>query len=423
MKETSLFEDFNTITHQEWKDKIIADLKGKAFDDTLVWRDESAIAHQPYYTSENLKANELAQQIQVAQKQTNDWKIVQEHNFNDPNWENLTQQSLNNGVDEVVLQHSSSDDEQEKLRHHLNHLNSEKLPNTFHIDIIASHLKGENELETNFEQLIEVTKQRITANNTSPFIMVDGSVYKNAGATIVQELAYTLHHAVEYLDRLTDAGLDAQAIFNRFYFKTAFGTSYFSEIAKGRAFRFLLQQLASAYQINSAPYIVGEASTYYHAHKDAHTNLLRLSSQCMSAVLGNCDAIQLASFDSHENASSLGIRMSRNIALILKEESFFSQVSDISSGSFYLESLTCEIAEKAWNLFLEIERNGGLIKEFDNGNLASTLTQAHQERINSYSSRAMVGVNKYKNDNATDLTVKSENSKGIKALVLSKEID
>lgn len=338
--EELLLSDFPKISDQEWKEKVMKDLRGKDFEETLVWTDENKIQHQPYYRKSDLANSEQLKAVQQAQRMTRDWQILE------------SKPELNDSIADFVSQ---------------------------------------NKIEK-FSWNEEVN-------------LLDLTVYKSKGATIVHELALGLHHVLEYMDAITESGITADEAAKKLKFAMAFGNSYFSEIAKARAFRYLLAKLFSAYGINVDAQIVGIGSDYYLAHEDAHTNLLRTTTQAMSAVLGGCNELYIPAFDENANSSELGKRMARNIQLILKEESHFGNVIDPASGSYYIEYLTEEIANKAWQVFVEIEEKGGLFKIIESGYLKEMLEGDKKRRIEEYKSgdRVLLGVNKFKNDKGVDL--------------------
>lgn len=431
MEQTSLFENFGTGSLKDWKEKIIKDLKGKNYEETLVWEDENGIKHQPIYSAESRENEDLIKAVQAAQKKSTHWGNVQLFDANEKNAVELVTESLKNGLDFAFIKNATkykefihSKPEGKKIYFFLDHINTNKLPKSFLIDPIGDFLQRKSYAEENLASLKDVFQVRLNDLKPDHFLLVDGSIYKEAGATVVQELAYTLSHAVEYFDKMTEEGFTADAVARSFIFKLGYGNSYFTEIAKGRAFHYLVDQLYQQYKTKHRIVIWGDASKYYQSHRDSHTNLLRLSSQAMSAILGNCNLVSLPAFDGLESSSSLGRRMSKNIPLILKEESSFEQVRDAASGSYYIENLTAELAQKAWDLFLKIEKKGGLLSYFKSGKLEKKLTNSHENRLSKYTSkeRSFLGVNQYENATAKDLEVAKNGNGGLDAKVLSKEV-
>lgn len=433
-----LFSDFKALSDEAWRAKVIKDLKGKDFEETLVWEDELGIKHQPYYRQSDLENNPLVASIQAAQKSSASWVVFQSFDGHAADLKIIVKNALANGVDEVQIKarEEAIDFEQllgseliqnPSLRIHFNSFPDLSKVNAFYIDPIATYLKSGQKPAPFESPLIEIFNAK---RNTSAdrFLLVDGSIYKNAGANVVEELALSLHHAVEYFDLLTEEGFAVAEIAQKMTFKLAFGSSYFTEIAKGRAFRYLIQKLHSAYGIEQEAFVWGESSLSDLAHKDPYTNLLRTTTQSMAAVLGNCDAISALTFDELQKPSTLSIRMAKNIQLILKEEAYMAQTADMASGSYYVEHLSAEIAEKAWGKFLAIEEKGGLLTYFESGELQSDLDESIQKRLEKFKSekRKMVGVNSYENEAADELDIsalKSQEGKGLKKFLLAKEID
>ena len=430
-----LFYDFPPTSDKEWKEKIISDLKGKTFEETLLWRDENDITHKPYYRSSDTENRPIIKEIQSSQANSLGWKSVQVFSNSTEKLKSKIKESLSSGVDEVVIKEVSDakstttliGDHLKDSAHvhlHLTELANNNIPKNYFTDPIGETLKNGKNKEEDLTALKELFQKRLNQLKPDNFLLVDGSIYKNAGATIVQELAFTLHHAVEYIDLLTNAGYTPEAITRSFTFKLGFGTSYFSEIAKARAARFLIKKIFNLYEVTSEVKIWGEASSYYLTHKDPYSNLLRLSSQCMSAILGNCNLVSLPAYDHWGEHSTLGYRMSKNISLILKNESYFNEVKDLTSGSYYVESLSADFAEEAWKLFLDIEKEGGLMNQLQNGKLIKMINSSKIDRNNTYinKDRTMVGVNKFLNVQETDLSPTIEMGSGLTNAILSKDI-
>ena len=432
MEQTSLFEEFETSTLQEWKDTIVKDLKGKNYEDTLLCEDDNNITHQPVYSAESIADNELIKAIQAAQKKSTHWGNVQLFDALEENAVELVTESLKNGLDFAFIENATeykafinSKPVGKKIYFFLDKIDITHLPKCFLVDPIKETLQNKPHATHNMASLKSLFQERLNDLKPDHFLLVDGSIYKESGATIVQELAFSLSHAVEYFDKMTEEGFTTDAVARSFIFKLGYGNSYFTEIAKGRAFHFLIDQLYKQYKTKHRIVIWGDASKYYQAHKDSHTNLLRLTSQAMSAVLGNCNLVSLPAFDALEKSSGRGRRMSKNIPLILKEESSFEQVRDAANGSYYIESLSAEIAKKAWDLFLEIEQEGGLLAYNNKGKLSSDLEASHKKRVAAYKAneRTFLGVNRFENPDSKDLQVSIKQTSGISAKVLSKELN
>lgn len=424
----SLMKDFDTVSDRAWEEKVLSDLKIDNLK-SLSWVDENEIPHKPYYRSSDLSELKNLEELRAVQKKHSDWLIVQSFASSENDLEQKATKALQQGVDQVVITDVEQIDELAKnfeekwkdipgLHLQLKKINGNATPKMIFSDPIGEMVKSGKTDSSELEALGELFQKRLNQLKPDNFLLVDGTVYKNAGATVTQELALVLLHAVEYLDQLTEMEYTAEAISRSFTFKLAYGTSYFTEIAKTRAFRFLLSKLYQAYQVNSKVRIWGEAGSYYHAHKDAHTNLIRSTAQVMSAAIGGCDLISTPTFDAWEKSSPLGFRMAKNISLVLKHESNLHRVSDMAEGSYYIENLSMEIANKSWGLFLEMENEATLWDRIKSGSLIDLLKKSSANRAN----QSMVGVNKYENKDATALKVQLRNENGVRPTLLSKEI-
>jgi methylmalonyl-CoA mutase len=203
-------------------------------------------------------------------------------------------------------------------------------------------------------------------------IRVNGLNFRNAGSGPVRELALAISMAVEYLNLLTGRGISPEVAARAMKFRFGTGTSFFMEIAKLRAARLLWSVVCEKYGITgkdaSRMEIHCETSVNSSVVDDPYKNLLRTQTEAMSAITGGADSLTVVPFDTPLNqAGEFSERIARNQQLILREEAYFNRVSDPSAGSYYIEKLTALVAEKAWDLFLETEKNGGFLTALDSG--------------------------------------------------------
>ena len=186
------------------------------------------------------------------------------------------------------------------------------------------------------------------------------TVNSNANESIINELAQSLSKGVEYLNLLTDKGIDNQLIASKMQFTFGISTNYFFEIAKLRAARKLWQVILEQYKILDTTMVIhSETSIEKSSVEDENFDILRNTTKAMSAIIGGCNSLTVRPHDSEKlNFSN---RIARNVQNILKEEAFFDKVINPADGSYYIEHLTEEIASKAWASFQEIENKGGYI--------------------------------------------------------------
>jgi methylmalonyl-CoA mutase len=203
-------------------------------------------------------------------------------------------------------------------------------------------------------------------------LMVSNHPWHNAGATIVQDLAFTLAAGVEHLARLGDAGVAPELVLPRLGFRFSVASNYFFEVARLRAARLLWATIVREFGVNDPKL----AQTRIHASTsgwnksvfDPNVNMLRVTTEAMSAVIGGVQSLSVLPFDStFRTPDEFSYRIARNVQLVIREESGLDKVIDPAAGSYYLEKLTDEIAEAAWKLFQQVEEKGGLLAALKSG--------------------------------------------------------
>ena len=194
-------------------------------------------------------------------------------------------------------------------------------------------------------------------------LCVNANIYGNAGATSAQQLGLALSHLYEYINRFGDTYIRSM------WLNLAIGGQYFEEVAKFRAMRRLWSALLNALDMPDQPLtIYAESGFRNKTIYDPWVNMLRNTTQGMSAAIGGADEIMLRAFNiTYKVPQEFGNRIARNQQLIMAEESYLNKVNDPAAGSYFIENLTEEMAEKAWEIFQKIEKKGGLIKGLESG--------------------------------------------------------
>jgi len=413
----SLFNDFEGVPSKAWKQKIQVDLKGADYNDTLIWKTNEGIDVKPFY-----HADEFKTLPEVSKSKATQWKICQSIEVTDAKDANLKAiEAIKHGVESILYQIKSetisikylfqnidiasipieikcdflSEDFTKKLDAFIESKVKQSLTYS-HTDIIHNLAKTGNwhtnlkEDHTIFETLIKKTNQ----------LSIDLSLYQNAGATIVQQLAYGLAHANEYLNHLdtviaNEAKQSLQVTFN-----VSIGSNYFFEISKLRALRQLWATLASEYGVNTDCRIIATPSKRNKTIYDYNVNMLRTTTECMSAVIGGANTIYNLPYDSlYHKANKFGNRISRNQLLVLKHESYFDKVNNPADGTYYIESLTDQLSEKALQLFKNIEANGGILKQLKEGTIQRKIKDSAAKDQANFDTEKLVllGSNKHPN--------------------------
>jgi methylmalonyl-CoA mutase len=404
-----LFKEFENISSKEWKQKIQFDLKGADYNDTLVWESLEGIKVKPFY-----HADEFENKINVSTEASN-FKILQDIFVFDVAKSNKNAKDvLTRGAESIRFTVEDNTIDFEALMHelplgkttyyiHLRFLSLEFIQKIaafsksnnaiiyLQVDPVNQLTKDGNWFQ-NLENDFKIINQ-INDLNLESSISIQSSIYQNAGANMVQQLAYTLAHVNEYFNRVT-------TISKPITIELAVGTNYFFEIAKLRALRILFQTLAAEYNHNFDCHIIVTPTKRNKTLYDYNVNMLRTTTECMSAILGGANAISNLPYDAlyHKN-NEFGDRISRNQLLVLKEESYFDKVNNPADGTYYIDTLTAQLAEKALELFKKMETKGGLITLLVDGTIQRKINESAQKEQELFDSgkEVLLGTNKYPN--------------------------
>ena len=420
MANNNLFSDFEAVSSKQWKQQIQYELKGADYNETLVWESPEGIKVKPFYHNDETEVN------LEAIVPTKPFAIVQNIFVHDVQKSNARAlETLQRGAESVRFTLENDTVSIEELMQNLplenvnyyfnlpflsvefsNKINDFASKNKSNIfiqnDPIGQLAKDGNwfeNLEKDFEKL------NIIAKNSHPlegcptvgvasFLTISSGIYQNAGANIVQQLAYTLAHINEYLNK---------SLFSHpITIEVSVGTNYFFEIAKLRALRLLFNTLAKEYNHELECYIIATPTKRNKTLYDYNVNMLRTTTECMSAILGGADAVANLAYDAiYHKDNEFGDRISRNQLLVLKHESYFDKVNNPADGAYYIETLTEQLAEKALELFKDIEKNGGLISQLIDGTIQRKINESAQKEQELFDSgkEVLLGTNKYPNKN------------------------
>ncbi|KIC11498.1 methylmalonyl-CoA mutase [Leisingera sp. ANG-M1] len=250
--------------------------------------------------------------------------------------------------------------------------------------------------------IIEYTSNEMPKFNS---ISISGYHMQEAGANLVQELAYTIADGREYVRAALNAGMDVDKFAGRLSFFFAIGMNFFMEIAKLRAARTLWHRVMTEFGAKS------ERSKMLRTHcqtsgvslqeQDPYNNVIRTAYEAMSAVLGGTQSLHTNALDEAiALPTDFSARIARNTQLVLQEETGVTNVVDPLAGSYYIESLTNDLIEKAWALMEEVEEMGGMTKAVESGmpKLRIEESAARRQAMVDRGDEVVVGVNKYRKD-------------------------
>ena len=408
----NLFDDFNPISSKQWKQQIQFELNGADYNETLIWNSPENIKVRPFYHKDDaiLKFN--------IETKASQFKICQHIFVNDISKTIITaNDAINRGAESIGF---IIENENLAIENLLNAINLEKISIYFYFNFLSksfiSKLKNfaKDKKTTFFYNLDPIgqlakdgnwfktpektnfdTLNQIATLSEHSFLSVNSGLYQNAGANMTQQIAYALSHANEYFNRISK-------IKHPIVFDISVGTNYFFEIAKLRALRLVFNAIAQEYNHDFDCHLVVRPSKRNKTIYDYNTNLLRTTTECMSAILGGANAIVNLPYDSlyHKN-NEFGDRIARNQLLILKNESYFDKVNNPGDGSYYIESLTHQLAQKSLELFKDIEKNGGFLKQLNDGTIKRKIQESADNEQNLFDSgkETLLGTNKYPNEN------------------------
>ncbi len=254
-----------------------------------------------------------------------------------------------------------------------------------------------------YDVMADVTKWAQEHMPNVKTVIVRGEPYHNGGANAVQELAFAFAAAVEYIRACLERGVAVDAIAPRIQFSFSVGSNFFMEIAKLRAARLIWSNIVKAFGgSESSQKIAMHARTSYFTKTvyDPYVNMLRAAAEAFAATVGGTDSLHVSPFDEAIGpADEFSRRIARNTQLILLEEAHIANVIDPAGGSYYVETLTAQVAEEAWKLFQQIEARGGIVQALADGFVQEQVEAVARQRKKNVETRKekIVGTNLYAN--------------------------
>ena len=444
-KSEKLFTEFPPVPTEKWEEVITADLKGADYERKLVWKTGEGFNVRPYYRAENLEGikflgSQAGEFPYVRGTHAhNRWRVHQTVSVVCPKEANAEAlKILNAGVDSLGFCIASADFSAADLDMLLKDICipaveitfcGEKMANVaelvlakvekegiakedvriaFCIDPLVKGLSSKGDFcspngEKCIARIVELIHKTKEYKHVR-IVTVAGQTFGNSGSTIVEELAFTLSAGHDYLVRLTDAGLDVDAAARKLRFSFSVSSNYFMEIAKFRAARMLWANIVKGYgpakNCACKMQIHAETSRWNQTVYDPYVNMLRGTTEAMSATIAGVHSLEVMPFDaSFENPTEFSKRIARNVELLLKNESHFDQVVDPAGGSYYVENLTQSIAAEAWKLFLEIEEKGGYTEAYKAGLIVERIkaSAAAKDKNIATHRQTLLGANQYPN--------------------------
>lgn len=387
----SLFDKFDAVSAKQWKQKIQFDLKGADYNETLLWQSPEGITVKPFYNREDLDPSGLPV------PESGNWKIGQRFFVDDLELtRKLAASALERGAESLIFDYGKPF-EPSKLLNGLSldgvavHFGPGPGPLDF-LKQLGSYTAAGIHSKVYFDPLSRLAYsgnwfknkktdldnwKALTSGNQAFGIDLRG--YANAGANLVQELAYSLLELNEYMEVLGHSD-DSLMPFLQIDVQLAVGSNYFFEIAKLRAFRILVEALTKDWGYEAEVHIMAQPGTRNKTLYDYNVNMLRTTTESMSAVLGGANTVVNLAYDAiYHKDNEFGSRIARNQLLVLKHESYFDWVENPADGSYYIESITTQLAAQALELFKELEASGGFLQHLSKGTLQRKIKESAQK--------------------------------------------
>ena len=429
--EDRLFEEFDEVSSEQWKQKIESDLHKVNYNKNLVCHTLEGIDIKTFYHKDYINSSPS-----IAHPKS--WSYGEKIEiYNNYNGSVSIKKAISRGANSLYLELYSEEINIEHLLEEypvnicfyfvckkisetcIKNLQNYTLTSNKNIVILVDPIEAYvnsgnwlNNQESDFKTLLK--------NKTSGFenfLSVNLNIYQNAGANIVQQLAYALSHCNEYLHYLKENSIDLLKL-SIPVFQVAVGSNYFFEIAKIRALRLLWNTLADTYNLSKSCHIVATPSKRNKTIIEPETNSIRTSMECMSAILGGADMIyNLPHNGIYGNVDEESNKMALNQLLILYYECNMNQKISVVEGSYYITSLTKELAEKALKLFKTIEQKGGFLAQLEKGTIQKEIKESDNKEQQLFDNRklTLVGVNNYLNTEVSiykkPITLKKKDSK------------
>lgn len=392
-----LFSQFTPVTAKAWKAQMEKDLKGVPLSD-LDWKNENGFVIQPFYTAED-------QHVEYGPAFTHsEWRMmVKGETGTDTFLNQFFLRSLNAGADALLINLKDRDlsalmdgirmdyiqtcfvggiTELTSLQHYLQQNYADQVPE---FCLLPPVMNNGDDLKAWQQTASTVLQQKVSG------VDVLGFHNQNCGAAL--EIALVFSALAEYVESSGDLSGTCTI-------RAGVSADYFMQMAKLRAIRRLWEVFRPEWQLSGTPFIIAETSLTNKTISDRHNNLLRTSVEAMAAISGGCNALVINDFEVLKGDSdSLSQRMALNQQHILKEESYFDKMGDSACGSFYMEKLTDELAEKALIHFKAIQDLGGFFQCMNSGDIQQRIKVVadHTEEAFLNNELVVTGINKYRN--------------------------
>ena len=461
MKNEKLFTEFKVPTYEEWKAEAVKLLKGAPFEKKMYTNTPEGITLKPIYCQADMNFDvslpgfdDYVRGTKPEGAKGSPWKVSQEIAEGLPEKFNASLiDALSKGQNsvEIVLDCASANavdaDKSEKgkvasgglsvstakdFERALAGVDTSAVPVNVYVESAAAgieailfaaergkKLKGgiffdplgtlaktgklSRSLDCAYNEMFALCSYNIKNMPDFGAIGVDTMAYSSAGASAVEELGAAFATAVAYIRAMMERGLDIDAAASMIRFRVSLGSNFFMEIAKLRAAKMLFAKIIGEFggsEESKKIRLGARTSIYNKTVYDPYVNILRAATEAFEGAIGGVDSMTVGAFDEIiRKPDEFSSRIARNQQIILQEECALTDVIDPAGGSYYVENLTRELAAKAWEFFVKIESEGGMLKALESGFVQDAIAKTAAAKKKLYDTRrsSVVGTNNYAN--------------------------
>jgi len=416
MHTANLLSEFPPITTEQWENALRDSISDPDTSAKMIWHPEEGLSIKPYYRAEDIAELSFLDAAPGdlpyvrGTRAVPGWRIREYVEIADPEAANCKARELiAAGADEIAFV-------------------GPKIENSSHIVLLLADLDhpvnfvglGQGGVTTIYKRLQESPYPALVSCDLDPLanlefmaeilkspqsmfrpFTVHAEPFNESGAGSIEEIGFTLSAAVEALAQMQERGIGVDQVAQSITFSFSIGPEFYLQIAKIRAFRMLWSQVVEAFHGNSEdgrPIVHARTARWNKTAYDPHVNILRSTTEAISAALGGADSISIAAFDDcYRPPEENSRRLARNAQLILKHEARLASVADAAGGSYLIEAISNDIALNAWKLFQELERSGGFQKARESGLVLSVLGNRESRRQEAVIQRriALTGTNRF----------------------------
>lgn len=407
MQKTLSFDEFPQKTYDDWLEKLQKDLKNDSIVDTINSAGRDGIPLKILYQNAKKHIWLGPKSIKPEFFKANEWYINQTFILGKKNEKELNKEILaflENGCNAITFLCKKSGIRWSEL---LQNIQTEYIQ--LKVVDYSENSDLEGELKSYFDCIHKSSDKIYLRRSVENMLLkgqpiqnfslkeaqisIDGSIFKNSGASISQEIAYVL----TWINELFHENLEKKPF--HFQLNMGIGEDLILEISKLKALKHLIRKLEIAYDVENTWHISAENSTFNYSNKETEINILRASSACVAAAIGGVNEVFLHPYQLGANAFSSRM-YAQNIQHLCNEESKLGEVYDAFSGSEHIENASKNLVSESWKLFLEIEEKGGFKEYFNSGKMAADIQRSYEAKKDELQNKKVIkiGINAFRNN-------------------------